>query len=117
MCGRYTQTKHRGKFESRFAQELLMVDFIPRFNIAPTQMASVLVVENGALTQKEMRWGVPPIWAKEAKRPPIITAMCETIAIKPPFRKPFAQRRCLIPADGFYEWQTIGLGDASKGEL
>ena len=80
----------------------------PRYNIAPTQ--SVLTVTNTGQRQGElMRWGLVPFWAKDLKvGPRMINAVGETAASKPAFRAAFKTRRCLIPANGFYEWQKSG---------
>ena len=104
MCGRYTMTREELEFVSRFADTLVRLFFAPRFNIAPTQRASVVLVENGKLAQKEMQWGFKPVWAKS----PLINAQAETLAQKPTFKKSLETRRCLIPADGFYEWKQAG---------
>lgn len=78
----------------------------PRFNIAPSQSASVIVMENGETAMKPMRWGLIPHWVKTAPAgQPLINARLETLRTKPSFSQALEQRRCLIPADGFYEWQ------------
>src|ERR1041384_1733807 len=79
--------------------------FVPRYNIAPTQ--SVIVVgDDGERYLKQMRWGLIPSWAKdESIGNRMINARAETIAEKPAFRAALKKRRCLIPADGFYEWK------------
>ena len=104
MCGRYTFTRGEMDFASRFAGVVVRLFFVPRYNIAPTQRASVLLVENGKLVQKEMLWGFKPVWAKTL----LINAQAETLAQKPTFKKALETRRCLIPADGFYEWKLAG---------
>jgi putative SOS response-associated peptidase YedK len=78
--------------------------FSPRYNIAPTQKATVEIVENGRLIAKKMSWGFLPKWSKA----PIINAQEETIATKPTFKTALVSQRCLIPADGFYEWKNDG---------
>ena len=104
MCGRYTFTRGEMDFASRFAGVMVRLFFVPRYNIAPTQRVSVLLVENGKLLQKEMQWGFQPVWAKS----PLINAQAETLAQKPTFKKALATQRCLVPADGFYEWKQTG---------
>ena len=79
-----------------------------RFNIAPTQ-AVILVGDDGKRYMKEMLWGLIPSWAKDpgiGNR--MINARVETLAEKPAFRAALKKRRCIIPADGFYEWQKLG---------
>src|SRR5690242_16577111 len=108
MCGRYTLTKEEKQFASRFAFSgrvssagQAVFSFSPNYNVAPTQMMPVVLVENGKLVCREMQWGLTPVWAKY----PLINAMSETVDQKTAFKKSFAERRCLIPADGFYEWK------------
>jgi putative SOS response-associated peptidase YedK len=83
-----------------------------RYNIAPTQPVPVL--RDGAAGRRELalvRWGLVPSWAKDvAAGPPLINARAETVAEKPSFRNAFKRRRCLIPADGFYEWRVMPDG-------
>ena len=86
-------------------------DTPPRYNIAPGQDIPA-VIQNRETARREvraLRWGLVPFWAKDASagnRP--INARAETAATKPAFRKPFRERRCLVPADGFYEWERHG---------
>jgi putative SOS response-associated peptidase YedK len=82
-------------------------DWSPRYNIAPTQPIPV-IRQNPTQPRRElslMRWGLIPSWAKEISGAPLINARSATAATMPSFRDPFKSRRCLIPADGFYEWQ------------
>ncbi len=107
MCGRYTLTSPLEGVRQVF-------DFVerpnlaPRFNIAPTQeVAAVRLGDDGARHFVALRWGLIPAWAKDAAiASRLINARGETVAEKPSFRSAFAQRRCLIIADGFYEWKT-----------
>jgi putative SOS response-associated peptidase YedK len=81
-----------------------------RFNVAPTQTVFVILDEKPA-EFSEVRWGLIPTWAKDKKiASSLINARCETVAVKPAFRTAFKKRRCLVPADGFFEWQKIGGG-------
>ena len=84
--------------------------FTPRFNIAPTQTAAVIVEgENGERTLKNFKWGLIPFCAKDEKiGSNAINARCETLAEKPMFRTSFKKRRCLVLADGFFEGQKVG---------
>jgi putative SOS response-associated peptidase YedK len=113
MCGRYTLTRQDGVVEEMQAT-LGMVEasewWKPRFNVAPTQPAPVVIARDGARTLEMMRWGLVPHWAgKSTKKPPLmINARVESIQDKPVFRDAFARRRCLVPADGFFEWKRDG---------
>ncbi len=105
MCGRFTLRTPPKDLVEVF-QLLHALEMVPRYNIAPTQ--PVAVIRRGA-TCREMsllRWGLVPSWAKDTKiGASLINARADTIAAKPSFRTAFKRRRCLIPADGFYEWQ------------
>src|SRR5208283_5075540 len=83
-------------------------DIEPRYNIAPTQMVAIVRDEQEP-TRRELKlvkWGLIPFWSKDAKiGPRLINARAETVADKPAFRAAFKSRRCLVPADGFYEWK------------
>ena len=109
MCGRFTLTADQDSFEDRFSLTGFDLGWVPSFNIAPTQ--EVLTVTNdGSENRPElMRWGLVPSWAKDPKiGNRMINARSETLAEKPSFRTAFKRRRCLIPADGFYEWKREG---------
>jgi len=110
MCGRYTITQN---IEEVLAElDLLLPDFEfePRYNIAPSQR--VPVVSSDAPQNLQLyKWGLVPSWAKDVKiGHKMINARGETVAEKPSFRGAIRQRRCLIPADGFYEWQKSSTG-------
>jgi putative SOS response-associated peptidase YedK len=111
MCGRYTLTVDAAVLAELFAIEPL-TELGPRYNIAPTQ--KVPIVRPGAGGRREwatVRWGLIPSWAKEPTiGARLINARAETAADKPSFRAAFKHRRCLVPADGFYEWVKIGDG-------
>ncbi len=101
MCGRFTLTLR--------AEEVRQVlgdgEWQPRYNIAPTQQVAALLNEERAVV-RWLRWGLVPPWTKDpAGLPLLINARAETAAEKPAFRRAFAQQRCLILADGFYEWK------------
>jgi putative SOS response-associated peptidase YedK len=115
MCGRYTITRQRGLADELEAALDPSVErnrwWKPRFNVAPTQDAPVVTLRDGVRTLEMMRWGLVPFWAgKEGARPPLlINARVETVKQKPMFRDPLARgRRCLVPADGFFEWKKQG---------
>jgi len=114
MCGRFTLHHTLEELEERFAAEVVAgpkPETEPRYNIAPTQ--DILVVtQNGARHLQAYHWGLIPSWAKDqAIGNKMINARAETLAEKPSFRTALSRRRCLIPADGFYEWQ-----DAPEGQ-
>lgn len=112
MCGRFTLHHSLEEIEERFAAEAGVASE-PRFNIAPTQ--DVLVVtQNGSRHLEAYHWGLIPSWAKDsAISKKMINARAETLAERPAFRTALIRRRCLIPADGFYEWQDAP--DGKKG--
>lgn len=111
MCGRYSLTSPIEGLRALFDFDELP-NLQPRYNIAPTQ--GVVVVRErhaGGRELTAMRWGLVPSWAKEVGGgPPLINARAETVAEKPSFRAAFARRRCLVPADGFYEWKKTAQG-------
>ncbi len=108
MCGRFTLTSNMDDLQSRFGFEGRDLVFRPSYNIAPTQ--PVLAVTNDGQRRAElMRWGLVPFWAKDIKIGyRMINAVGETAATKPAFRAAFKKRRCLILADGFFEWRKDG---------
>ena len=108
MCGRYTLTVTPELLRSIFDFDVTP-NLQPRFNIAPTQLAPVVRPGGvgGGRTLDMLRWGLIPSWSKDMSgASKLINARGETVGEKPSFRDAFAQRRCLIPADGFYEWRT-----------
>ena len=113
MCGRYTLKTANPRLQELFGLQDLP-QLVPRFNIAPTQSAMTIRAVAAATDLREaimMRWGLIPLWAKDmAIGNRMINARAETVAEKPAFRQAFSKRRCLIPADGFYEWQKLENG-------
>lgn len=116
MCGRFSLSdisQLRTRFGLKLNQEFPTDDdfatvLIPRYNIAPTQIIPA-IINRGSNELAMFRWGLIPAWAKDAAiGPKMINARAETIAEKPSFRTALQRRRCLIPADGFYEWQKVG---------
>jgi putative SOS response-associated peptidase YedK len=110
MCGRYSQTASLKEITERFQIAVSEVlELAPRYNIAPTQSAPVVVWEN-ARALKSLRWGLIPHWAKDsAIGRKLLNARAETVHEKPSFYKSFQSKRCLVLADGFYEWKANGL--------
>jgi putative SOS response-associated peptidase YedK len=108
MCGRFTLTVNPDELKDTFRDYTFPAMFAPRFNIAPTQ--PVLAIPNDdKFTADFFIWGLIPMWAKDAEiGNRLINARGETLAEKPSFRGSYRHKRCLILADGFYEWKTFG---------
>ena len=109
MCGRFTLTADGQTVRIAYGLPDAPFDHRPRYNIAPQQ--DILVVGSGREGRRAgiMRWGLVPSWADSpADGARMINARSETVDEKPAYRDAFAQRRCLIPADGFYEWRNAG---------
>ena len=118
MCGRFTLTSNLDDLQGRFdflsqytESQSMNSEFFehgPLYNIAPTQQV-LTVTNDGQRRGEPMRWGLVPFWAKDLKiGARMINAVGETIAIKPAFRGAFKKRRCLVLANGFYEWKKDG---------
>lgn len=122
MCGRYTLVHSTEEILDRFGLRLVKFQISPRFNIAPSQLVPIVISdrsaeavgdregegEGGNLLQAA-RWGFVPSWSRDLSRtPPMINARSESAAEKPTFRTAFRARRCIIPADSFYEWEGEG---------
>jgi putative SOS response-associated peptidase YedK len=114
MCGRFTLHTEKDLLARRFDVGLdELTDFGPHFNIAPSQEVLAVRQSRSAEGQprvaEQMRWGLVPYWAKPLDRlPSMINARAETAATKPAYRRAYRRRRCLILADGFYEWKASG---------
>ena len=102
MCGRYRLKDPKAAFD--WLEVVPGFEARPRFNIAPTQRVPVVT---GAGRVGEMQWGIVPVWAKETSKA-LINARSESVREKRSFKSSFSQRRCLVPADGFYEWTKMG---------
>ena len=126
MCGRFRLSRRKQIIEEHFETADWQDDWSPRYNIAPTQPVPVIrqhpkePVRQLAL----MRWGLIPSWAHDpSAAAKMINARSETASTKPAFRDPLKFRRCLIPADGFYEWKKTGAAkqpfcfEVGDGEL
>lgn len=109
MCGRYAVTLPPDAMATLFGSAD-RPNLPPRWNVAPTQSAPMVAIgKAGDRRIISARWGLRPAWmAKDLATGPLFNARSETIADKPSFAKAFARKRCLIPADGFYEWQRDG---------
>lgn len=113
MCGRMVAASIKRLWRSRGVVDI-PPGFLPRDNIAPTSPVLVIRAAGDDWTADMMRWGLVPSWWKDASKLPgqTFNARAETIAEKPTFRASFKRRRCLIPADGFFEWKA--MGDSAK---
>jgi len=115
MCGRSSLTKTEKELETRFratfySDDLVRYNPLPNFNVAPTHMHPVITQEEPTIIHL-YRWGLIPYWAKDIKIGyNLINARIEGIAEKPSFRQAFQKRRCIVPFDGYYEWQKTPEG-------
>lgn len=115
MCGRSSLTKTEKELEERFqatfySEDLERYNPLPNYNVAPTQMHPVITQEEPHVIHL-FRWGLIPFWAKDTKiGASMINARIEGIESKPAFRQAFQKRRCLVPMDGYYEWQKTEAG-------
>ena len=109
MCGRFTNRFTWKELHERLDLIGTPLNLRPRYNVAPSQDVAVARAAPDGRTLAMLRWGLIPSWAKDhAIGNKLINARSETAAEKPSFRSAFRNRRCLIPADGFYEWQRRG---------
>lgn len=107
MCGRFVITSPPEALRRIFGY-FEQPNFPPRHNIAPTQPVPVVIVEHGARHFHLMRWGLIPSWVKDPRKfTLLINARSETVEEKPAFKNAIRRRRCLVPADGYYEWQVV----------
>ncbi len=112
MCGRYASARKRQELLEEFVVQAdhACEPLEPDYNVAPTKPVYAVLERSGdGLVTRQLRvlrWGLVPSWAKDPSRASkLINARAETVAIKPAFRHAFARQRCLLPADGYYEWQ------------
>lgn len=106
MCGRFTLTADAPDIENELGAVGVPDDYLPRYNIAPSQQVLAVGRNGERLGFASFRWGLVPAWARNPSvGSRLINARAETAHARPAFRDAFARRRCLIPADGFYEWQ------------
>src|SRR6201985_3533173 len=107
MCGRFVITSPPAAIRQVFGY-VEQPNFPPRHNIAPTQPVPVVILDQGARHFRLMRWGLIPSWVKDPRKITLmINARSETVEHKPAFKNAIRRRRCLIPADGYYEWQGV----------
>jgi len=112
VCGRYASSRDAAELASHFGVTVEPEERLaPSWNVAPTDPVAVVLERDGQRRLQVVRWGLVPSWAKDAKGAArLINARSETLASKPAFRAAYARRRCLVPADGYYEWQRVGSG-------
>jgi putative SOS response-associated peptidase YedK len=111
MCGRFVITSAAEAIAKWFGTKNPLPNIRPRYNAAPTQSVPVVLRdgEDGSRHLETLRWGLIPFWAKDPKIGyTMINAKAETVAEKPAYREAFKARRCLIPAEAFYEWKKLG---------
>lgn len=109
MCGRFVSARKRLELLEEFAatRDAVPADRDADYNVAPTKRIYTVLTHKDERELRLVRWGLVPSWAKDTKvGARMINARAETVAVKPSFRAAFARRRCLIPADGYYEWMT-----------
>ena len=106
MCGRFARYSLLRELERYFNARPDAFDIEPSYNVAPTQEIPVIIQQEGKRHIKQLHWGLVPFWAKDISiGSRMINARVETVTSKPAFRAALKQRRCLIPANGFYEWK------------
>ena len=109
MCGRFALFSTKWVIGEEF-EVVELEELIPRYNVAPGQDVAVVMLSDGVRTVENLRWGLVPHWAKDPTMGSrMINARAETLEEKPSFRDAFVNRRCLIVADGFYEWRKAGI--------
>lgn len=110
MCGRYTITVSLEEMMLRYLiADVTINHYSPNYNTAPMQFIPAVVGSNDGNRLGELRWGLVPSWAKDDKiGNKMINARSETLTEKPAFKRLLSSRRCIIPADGFYEWKQVG---------
>ncbi len=108
MCGRFVLTSPPDAVRNLFGYDD-EATFPPRFNIAPSQPIAVVTLDERQRRLRLMRWGLIPSWVKDPRSFALLfNARADSVLEKPSFRNAFRRRRCLVPSDGFYEWQTSG---------
>lgn len=112
MCGRFVQSEDARHYAEYFRVDVVKADdLVPSYNVAPTDQVYAVAEYDDQRMLGAFKWGLLPWWAKDRKMAArSINARMETVAEKPAFRDSFRARRCLIPADGFYEWERKPKG-------
>ncbi|MFW2382767.1 MAG: SOS response-associated peptidase [Acidimicrobiales bacterium] len=112
MCGRFVATAPPSEladyFQAVVNESVVGAEIEPSFNVAPTNIVHAVRANDGHREIEAMKWGLVPSWAKDPKiGSRMINARADTVATKPAFRSAIKKRRCLVPADGFYEWHKV----------
>ena len=108
MCGRFYLTASPAEIRKQFRLEK-MPELVPRYNIAPMQTSPIVIAEGNVRALHVARWGLVPSWSRDlSPGAGMINAPAEMLEEKPAYRKAFGSQRCLVPANGFYEWQAKG---------
>ena len=111
MCGRFASTTPPDQLAKYFGAEPvdeILADPAADYNVAPTKAVYTVYEDGGVRRLDRFHWGLVPFWAKDPKiGSRMINARAETLAEKNSYKRPFANRRCIIPADGFYEWKQV----------
>jgi putative SOS response-associated peptidase YedK len=109
MCGRYVSVSSPSLLASYFgAEEVRTADVEANYNVTPRAEVPIVAVSRDVRVLDRVRWGLVPFWAKDISiGDKLINARSETITEKPAYRRAFERRRCIIPADGFYEWRAV----------
>ncbi|MFH1722785.1 MAG: SOS response-associated peptidase, partial [Candidatus Altiarchaeota archaeon] len=108
MCGRFSLFTAFEEIQERFRIEAAKARWRSSYNIAPSQDVLVVFEDEGSITADNFQWGFVPHWSDKLKMRPLINARAESLAELPSFAESFATRRCIIPADGFFEWKSKG---------
>jgi len=114
MCGRFNSIASGKDFASVYDAQFLTDELLPNFNVAPTTLVYVLHRQDGGRVLDAMSWGLVPSWSKDKTRAAsMINARSETLIEKPSFRNLVSEHRCVLPVQGFYEWQNL-LSETKK---
>jgi putative SOS response-associated peptidase YedK len=115
MCGRYVSVSSPSLLASYFgAEEVRAEDVEANYNVTPRAEVPIVAVSRDVRVLDRVRWGLVPFWAKDISiGDKLINARAETVTEKPAYRRAFERRRCIIPADGFYEWQPVAVPERS----
>src|SRR3712207_3486651 len=117
MCGRYSASRPPDLTEETYAARVVDPPPPPSWNVAPTDPCAVVVDRGEGRELRTLRWGLIPSWADDPRiASRLINARAETVAEKPAFRVALARRRCLVPADGWYEWRDKQPHFISRGD-
>ncbi len=116
MCGRYVSISSPSLLASYFgAEEVRTTDVEANYNVTPRAEVPIVAVSRDVRVLDRVRWGLVPFWAKDVSiGDKLINARAETITEKPAYRRAFERRRCIIPADGFYEWRPVAGANAKQ---